>query len=223
MTTLAFIINYQRLTLPAKMADYLAECGMRVVILDNDSDYPPLLEYYEETPHEVLKLGFNYGSAAPFHPAAGVIEKYNVTERFIVTDPDLKIDHIPRDWPQVLNEGLDKYDFACKAGFSLRINDLPNTEIGKQARKHEGGYWNLPLGDGRFYNAYIDTTFCLLRKNYHDFPAVRAAPPYDAIHVPWYYTSLDSVPEDELYYMRSPKSRGSTYWTGRIADEFGVS
>lgn len=219
---ICFIINYNRLILPARMADYLAECGMRVVILDNDSDYPPLLEYYEETLHEVCKLGFNYGSAAPFHPAAGVYEKYDVHEKYVVTDPDLIIDHIPRDWPQVLQEGLDRYDFACKSGFSLRLGDLPNTEIGSLARKREEGYWNNPLGDGKFYNAYIDTTFCLCRKRLHDFPSVRAAPPYDAIHVPWYYTSLADIPEDELYYIRSTKSRGSTYWTGQISESFGV-
>ena len=105
--TVAFIINYQRLTLPSKIADYLAACDVRVIILDNNSDYEPLLEYYEETPHEVCKLGFNYGSAAPWHPEAGVLDKYDVHENFIVTDPDLQIDHIPGDWLYVLREGLD--------------------------------------------------------------------------------------------------------------------
>jgi hypothetical protein len=204
------------------MADWLAGFdALRVVIVDNNSDYPPLLEYYETTPHEVLRLDFNYGSAAPFHPGAGVQEKCGVTGRFIVTDPDLGIDHIPRDWLSVLNEGLDRHDYACKAGFSLRIDDLPNTDIARQAKEVEADYWRRPLSGGKFYDAYIDTSFCLLRRNYHDFPSVRSAPPYTARHLPWYYTSLADIPEDEMYYLRSTKSRGSTYWTDRILESLG--
>ena len=221
-TIIALIINYNRLTLPAKMADWLAGHGHRVVILDNNSDYPPLLEYYDNTPHEVLKLGFNYGSAAPWHPKPAVLDRYEVQGDFIVTDPDLDVSGIPGDWLSVLKEGLAKYDFACKSGFSLRIDDLPNSEIGNMARKVESGHWKDPLADGRFYRAYIDTTFCLCRTRLHDFPAVRAAPPYCARHVPWYYTSVLDIPDDELYYMRSTKSRGSTYWTSRIGESLGI-
>ena len=217
-----FIINYQRLTLPSRMADYLAECNQHVVILDNDSDYPPLLEYYDSTPHEVLKLGFNFGSVAPWHEAAGVLEHYGLDGGYVVTDPDLQIDHIPKDWPQVLQEGLDRHDFATKCGFSLQIDDLPNTDVGQHARQVEASYWNSPLDGKRFYRAPIDTTFALVRAKIHDFAAVRTGPPYMARHIPWYYTSLDSIPEDELHYIRSTKSRGSTYWTSHIADSFGV-
>lgn len=219
---ICFIINYNRLTLPSKMADYLAGCNVKVVIVDNNSDYPPLLEYYETTPHEVMRLDNNLGNVAVWY--CGALDKYGVTpdQRYVITDPDLNIDHVPKDWPSVLNEGLDKYDFAWKAGFSLRISDLPNSPIGNMARKQEAGHWSNLLGDGRFYRAYIDTTFCLCRARMHDFAAVRAAPPYDAIHVPWYYTSLDSIPEDEIHYIRSQKSRGSTFWTEKIANELGV-
>lgn len=219
--TICFINNYERLTYPSAMADYLASCNMRVVIIDNNSTYPPLLEYYETCPHEVCRLGFNYGSAAPFHPAAGVFDKYDVHGGFVTTDPDLGIDHIPRDWLQILQEGLDKHPFACKSGFSLRIDDLPDTPVAKEAREREAGYWTHPLDGGRFYRAYIDTTFCLMRTRLHDFPSVRAAPPYVARHLPWYYTSVDQIPEDEMYYLKATKARGSTHYTDRILEMFG--
>ena len=221
----AFIINYQRLTLPARMADYLAEYeGVTPVIVDNASDYPPLLEYYKTTPHKVVRLNFNFGQLAVYHPASPVFPDSGVlpTERFIVTDPDLLIDHMPGDWLQLLHEGLDKYDFATKAGFSLRTDDLPNTPIGNAARAHEASAWISPLENGRFYRAYIDTTFSLLRGYNQDFPAVRTGPPYTAIHVPWYYKTLADVPEDELYYMRSTLARGSTDWTIRIREALGA-
>jgi hypothetical protein len=40
--------------------------------------------------------------------------------------------------------------------------------------------------------------------------------------VPWYYTNKSEIPEDELYYIKSAKSRGSTYWTDRIAEAVGI-
>lgn len=219
MTVFAFIINYNRLTLPSKMADFLADCdGVTPVIVDNNSDYPPLLEYYETTPHKVIRLDFNYGSVCVWHERVRVLDDYGLQGGFIVTDPDLRIDHIPKDWLHVLQTGLDRHEFACKSGFSLRINDLPDTDVAARAKGIEASYWNEPLDGGKYYKAYIDTTFCLCRSRLHDFPAVRAAPPYDAIHVPWYYRSAADVPEDEMYYLHATKARGSTYYTDIILE-----
>lgn len=219
MTTYAFIINYNRLTLPAALADYLADCpDITPVIVDNHSDYPPLLEYYEHTPHKVERMKMNYG--CPVVWESNLLDKYNLSGHFVVTDADLDISAVPKDWLHVLETGLDKYKFACKAGFSLRISDLPDTNIGRKARSYERGHWNTPLPGG-FYRANIDTTFCLCRTRLHDFPAVRSAPPYEARHVPWYYDSIDNIPEDELYYIKS--TGGSwNYWTKRIAEELGI-
>lgn len=213
-----FIINYNRLTLPANMADYITDCpGVYPVILDNGSTYPPLLEYYETTPHEVKLLGGNWCSTAVFF--CGVIEEYNVPERYMMTDPDLILDDIPKDWLHLFHLGLDRYPWAQKAGLSLEIDDLPDTKIGRAARAHETGMWANKLDD-QFYRAIIDTTFCMVRK-IHDFPAVRTARPYTARHAPWYYTCKDDIPADELYYTRTSEPR-SNYWAKRIGEEFGV-
>jgi hypothetical protein len=40
---IALIINYNRLTLPVTMADWLSKRNIEPVIVDNNSDYPPLL------------------------------------------------------------------------------------------------------------------------------------------------------------------------------------
>jgi len=218
---LAFLINYNRLTLPRKLANDIARAGVEPVFLDNDSTYQPLLAWYETCPYQVVHMGFNYGSAAPWHPAPAILERFNLDGGFVVTDPDLDISAVPLDWPKMLQEGLDRYPHACKSGLSLKIDDLPDTKVGNQARLHEAGYWARPLGGG-FYDAFIDTTFCLCRTCLHDFPAVRAAPPYCARHVPWYYDKLEDIPEDELFYIQSTKSRGSTYWTDKIAQAVGI-
>lgn len=215
--TYAFIINMNRLSLPKQMADYLADVPDIIpVIVDNNSTYPPLLAYYEHCPHKVERMPHNYGNTVLW--TAGVLEKYGVSERFILTDPDLVIDNIPKDWLHLLNLGLDKYDFATKAGFSLEIDDLPkDSPISTQVLQWETSAWAYKLDDN-FYRASIDTTFALWRKIFQDFPAVRTRRPYTARHSSWYYTRLEDVPEDELYYMRSVGTFNN-YWTNRVLKE----
>jgi len=218
-----FIINFNRLELPSRLADFAAETpGVKPVFLDNNSTYPPLLEYYKTCPHEVLKLGFNYGSAAPWHPKAGVLDHFDLRGGFIVTDPDLGIDHMPSDWLHELQTGLDRHAGVCKSGFGLMVDDLPDTEIGRAARKNQKIEWSHPLDGGRYFRSSIDTTFCLCRTRLHDFPAVRTNAPYLARHVPWYYTCLEDVPEDEVYYLRSITPRRSNWWAGEIRDFVGL-
>jgi len=194
----AFIINFNRLDLPRNMADYLIDCDVEPVIVDNNSTYPPLLEYYKTCPHKVERLNSNMGNNAVF--LSGVLDKYGLNEsRFIMTDPDLDLFGIPKDFLHILHLGLDRHSFATKAGFSLEINDLPDTEIKSKVLEWEAGNWSKRL-DEYFISAYIDTTFALYRRCFMDFPAVRTVRPYTAKHVPWYYTK-GNIPEDELYYL----------------------
>lgn len=198
--TYAFIINYNRLDLPKNMADYLADCkDIMPVIIDNNSTYPKLLEYYKSCPHKVEIMDKNYGNCVVWD--SGILDKYNLNGNFIITDPDLDISSIPNDFLHILRSGLDKYSKACKAGFGLEVKDLPNTEISKRANDWERGNWAHKLDD-MFYEAPIDTTFCLCRTRLHDFKAIRTGYPYVARHMPWYYTK-DNIPEDEKYYFKS--------------------
>ncbi|MGH9200228.1 MAG: class I SAM-dependent methyltransferase [Vicinamibacterales bacterium] len=58
-----FINNFNRLTSTRALASWVAELpGTRVIILDNDSDWPPVLEWYEHCPFEVRKLRANLGN-----------------------------------------------------------------------------------------------------------------------------------------------------------------
>jgi hypothetical protein len=210
MTTLAFIINYNRLTLPVAMADYLASTpGIQPIIVDNASTYPPLLEYYEHSPHTVERMDANYGNCVVFHPESYLKHKYQLDngQRFIITDPDLDLSGIPKDFLRLLHTGLDRYPWACKAGFSLETHGIPYQNFGA-VMQWEAIHWSHKL-DEHFYRADIDTTFCLCRGFVHDFPAVRTERPYIARHVPWHYT-LATVPEDERYYLETA-GKWSTY------------
>ena len=50
-----FINCRDRITCLSVLVDWLEKAGHEnIYLLDNDSSYPPLLEYYEQTPHTVV-------------------------------------------------------------------------------------------------------------------------------------------------------------------------
>jgi len=204
----ALIINYNRLTLPKNMADYIAECGLEPVFIDNNSKYEPLLEYYENCPHEVVRLNQNYGHRVVWD--ADILNRLKIEGEYIVTDPDLDISNIPKDFLEVLQEGLNRYPKYEKCGFSLRISDLPNNGLTQYVNISERGYWARPLDD-MYFDASTDTTFCIYRVNVKSFNSLRTNEPYCAKHVPWYYTNINDLPDDERYYFRSIGT--STYYS----------
>ena len=83
-----FIICRDRLTPLAALVQWLERTGCECIyLLDNDSAWPPLLEYYERSPHSVIRLGVNAGHLAPWE--LGIVERYARHERYVVTDPDV--------------------------------------------------------------------------------------------------------------------------------------
>jgi len=196
----AFIINYNRLTLPRKMALWLFERGVEPIFIDNKSDYPPLVKYYNTCPFQTIFMKANYGHMVFWN--CKLYELLKPNERYILTDPDLNLEGIPDDFLKVLNEGLDKYKEFAKCGFSLEINDLPDTPEGNLVKNQiEPRYWRKAL-DSLYYDAPIDTTFALYREGEKTYThlAIRTNRPYTAKHIPWYYYHLGELSEDEQYY-----------------------
>jgi hypothetical protein len=153
----------------------------------------------------------NYGHTVLWNKEIALLKSLVGNERYIVTDPDLDLEGIPDDFLKVLNAGLDKYPQFNKCGFSLEINDLPNTPEGNLIRtKVEPRYWRRLL-DPLYYNAPIDTTFALYREGVNTYfhPAIRTNRPYTARHIPWYYYHFSELPEDEQYYFKTANSSSS--------------
>ncbi|HUX57968.1 MAG TPA: hypothetical protein VMV77_13400, partial [Bacteroidales bacterium] len=194
----ALIITYNRLFLPAAIANFLFKHDIDPVFVDNNSDYPPLLEYYKETSYQVVKMDQNYGYKVVWDQ--GILNKLGITGNYIVTDPDLDLSGIPDDFLKVLEEGLRRYPQYDKCGFSLEINDLPPTDFCPAG--YEKQFWQYPL-DNMYFKAAIDTTFALYKVPYHSFNALRTNRPYIARHLPWYYYDFEDMPEDEQYYFRT--------------------
>ena len=188
----AIIVNRNLLTTLQNTIEFLRKEDRvkEIHILDNQSTYPPLLEYYKEAPVEVHYLKGNYG---PQHAWDSKFNSIRNADYYIITDPDCTYDNVPDDW---LDKMLDSRE--NKVGFSLEINDLPDTEIGRQAKEHESKYWTESHAHG--WNSHIDTTFALYSKGMRfTYDAVRLDRPYTIKHEPWYLTKENITPEWRYY------------------------
>jgi hypothetical protein len=202
----ALIINFNRLTLPVKMAEWCVKHGLEPVFIDNHSSYRPLLKFYYESNCEVYRCSKNFGHKVVWDNK-NILESLGITGRYIVTDPDLDLSGIPDDFLKVLNDGLDRYPAYSKCGFSLDLSNLPLGET----RTWEQSLWSHPLDD-MYFHAPIDTTFALYRENvtYYSLSGIRTNRPYTAIHIPWSYKKISALPKDEQFYYRTCNSDSAT-------------
>lgn len=208
------INNRNRLTYLLQLIGWLEKAGMKnIVILDNDSTYRPLLDYYSKTPHRVIRLGANIGHLALWK--TDVFREFK-KRYYIYTDPDVvPVEDCPADLAAFLLKQLQTYSSIEKIGIGLKIDDLPDHYSGKaKVIEWETEYWEKPVAESVF-NAEVDTTFALYRPYTNGAkwvaPAYRTGPPYVARHLPWYENSADPG-EENLYYIKHAR-QGATHWT----------
>lgn len=209
-----FINNFNRLTTLKQLILSLEIRGYHnITILDNNSTYPPLLEFYKTTDCKVHRFKKNYGSKSFWK--SGLWLKYT-TEYFVYTDPDVvPVEDCPEDFIAYFYELLQKHSKVHKVGFSLKIDDLPDTFANKnKVIEWEKKFYEKSIDDSNFL-APIDTTFALYRpfsksgKRDGSTPIIRTGFPYQARHLPWYVDN-ENLDDEEEYYLNSIATR--THW-----------
>lgn len=195
------INNRNRLTYLKLLIDWLLNANARIIILDNSSSYPPLLEYYNNLPDsvEVVYLGRNIGHKALYEWRG---YKFFDTEYFVYTDSDIvPSDECPKDLLSYLVEKKREYPYCVKIGLALRIDDLPDHyELKSEVIKWERKWWKKKRGD--LWVADVDSTFAVYHQSVvsHSLsPSMRTNFPYVARHLPW-YLDLKNLSEEEAYY-----------------------
>lgn len=203
INTIPIIINnFNRLNCLIILLEKLESYNIRnIIILDNHSTYPPLLEYYKTCPYPIHRLDENLGFLALWK--SNLYDKYYSKSYYILTDPDVVPDKgCPADFIQHFYHLLQKYPALDKVGFNLRIDDLPGYYDRKQqVIEVEQPYWEQTVG-GDYFKAPIDTTFALYRpgvKGGFWLNSGRTLPPYSALHLPWYDHS-DNPDEETIFY-----------------------
>jgi hypothetical protein len=205
------INNFNRLSYPLQLISFLERNNFsNIIIIDNGSTFPPLLEFYQQTKCKVIKAK-NLGHLALWKCDLYDKLKFNY---FIYTDSDVvPVNDCPGDFAVHFKRILDEHPFIDKVGFGLKIDDLPDSFGLKSAVvSYEKKYWDKQLDDG-LYLAAIDTTFAMYRpfSNLiagHSFllPAVRTGHPYLIRHMPWYENSNDLSAEQRFYIEHSNDS-----------------
>jgi hypothetical protein len=209
------INNYNRLDYLEPLIDWLEKAEMKnIFIIDNNSIYPKLLEYYEKTNHTVIKLNANIGYKALWHTS---IHLWFKGLPYVYTDPDiLPVDECPLDAVKYFQETLGKHTEINKVGFGLRIDNIPDYYPNKQAvLKWESQFWKDAI-DNELFKADIDTTFALYRENSVNQQwgkSLRTGGNYVATHQPW-YENPENPTENELFYRKLAK--GSIWYAADI-------
>ncbi|WP_222621715.1 glycosyltransferase family 2 protein [Pontibacter cellulosilyticus] len=209
------INNRNRYTFLIKMIKSLKERGYRnIIILDNDSTYPPLLEYYKSSDIKVIRLNQNLG-----FKALEKIDLYKEVRKgfFVYSDSDvLPHEDCPGDFLKFFLQILKSNPLVQKVGFSLKIDDIPDHFSKKnEVIKWESQFYTRKVGENMF-DATIDTTFALHRPyakistSGGHLKMIRVGYPYQAYHLPWYNDSKN-LSEEEKYYVNSVEI--GTHWS----------
>lgn len=210
------INNFNLLTYPKEMVRALLDWDDvgEIFIVDNNSSYRPLLEWYNlirsHKRVNVLKCNSNFGHVAPW---AMELPKQLTREfkcrYFVVTDPDLDLSGCPID---TLSRMIDayktlpygSYDYQARAGdpfsgakilyrlkigLGIRIDDVPPDAL--FYTEMETRYYEQPMHGDLVRLAPVDTTFALYDSMYGvraGIGGVRMEEPYQVRHLPYYFT-----------------------------------
>jgi hypothetical protein len=207
------IICNNRITDLLRLVEWLEVTGHeQLLLLDNASTYTPLLDYLACVPHQVIRLCDNLGHKAPWK--CGLIDRLGSQRPFVVTDPDILPEQsCPFDAVEYFQELLLAHPTFDKAGFGLRLDDIPDSYPHRDAvRRWEAPFWTTEVAPGVFAS-HIDTTFAVYRPGtpYRVTDALRTGPPYLARHLSWYQDPRR--PDAETAYFFEHRRLDTGYWS----------
>ena len=200
-----FINARDRLGVMKKLIDWLLEAGYRkLIVLDNDSTYPPLLEYYAALERDcrvkIVRLQKNFGYKALW--LSNILERLKISTPYVYTDPDvLPIERCPKDFVKRLMKLLDENREVRKVGLGLVYEDITFPEKDYIQRTEANLYDGTRVGDD-FHFVQVDTTLALYSnvRHYSLRLSLRTSGDLRVYHLPWYF-DYDNLPADEKYYL----------------------
>ena len=197
-----FINARDRLGVMKKLIYWLLSAGYRnLIILDNASTYPPLLEYYSALEGvKIIRLGKNLGYKALW--LSGVLEQMKISTPYVYTDPDiLPIERCPKNFVEQLMKVLASNHELRKVGLGLEWKGITFFDRERARQLESNLYSGTKIGENLYY-AQVDTTFALYSnvRHYSLRFSVRTTGDLMAYHLPWYFDYGD-LPDDEKYYL----------------------
>lgn len=207
------IISYNRVNDLKELVSFLLNRKHKnIIIIDNKSTYPPLLEYYKDIENKVTieYMDKNYGHLVFWHKE-DLVNKY-ASAYYVITDSDIIPNtDLPNNYMNVLINTLDKYRKITKVGFALCIDNIPDSfSFRDKVIAWERKFWERKIEEN-LYEADIDTTFALYYPRYRYlytsfYKAIRIANNFTAKHGGWYIDSKNLTDEDKFYYKNANDS-----------------
>lgn len=209
------IINFNQLFYLKQLVQFLLNRKFEnIIIIDNNSTYPPLLEYYKEMKKKVIieQLNENLGHMV-LYKKKELFDKY-CKGFYCLTDADIvPNENLPRKFMsqmmRVLTKNITKIN---KVGFALKIDDIPDKYLFKEkVLQWEAQFWENKV-DKDNYLAGIDTTFALYKpafypvNNFYFYPGIRMAGSFEAHHGGWYVDFNDLTEEQSYYYANATEA-----------------
>lgn len=201
------INNRNRLTTTKNMVEKLLALNEKehIIILDNGSEYPPLLEWYDSllACHIMRKRVHVYFLPNLGHLALWEIEMQKLLgEYFVYTDSDIELNTaFPANWKEIMLNTILETGIN-KSALAIKLDDIPDHYLLKnQVMHNENRWWKVEAKRDCYY-ADTDTTFFMMKNIWdNQFPSVRIAQQNMICrHLPW-YLDLSNLDEEERYYL----------------------
>ena len=181
-----------------------------IVIVDNESTYPPLLEWYATNPCRIERHG-NVGIAAPWLKQVVANLK---APFYVVTDPDMGLEDTPDDTLLYLKDRMMSLNID-KIGLGLdwqRVED--KSPYYKRLNLYEKDRWDKSVVQENVHmDVQIDTTFALYRVPVYFIGGASTTFPYVARHYPWEFSLEEARSDEEFMYYMNHATSASSYKT----------
>ena len=180
-----------------------------IIIIDNGSDYPPLLEWYDTNPCTIHRAE-NIGHAAPWQILGDVITNYD----YVITDADMGLLDTPSDTLLYLKDNMDSLGLD-KIGLGLNWGIIKEDSLYyNHIQSYEKNRWNSAHTNNIYTDIAIDTTFALYKKGTPYFVGGASTTyPYVARHYPWEFNQETYENNEEFKYYIKNANTSSSYKT----------